>query len=85
MKINHIANIPDTMNVFINDTEVQHPKSFMASSRINNIHFTLSAHPAGKTDKDWITLSAFVDGKQFVVFSGTPTDAADFFSKFPRN
>ena len=85
MKINHIANIPDQMNVFINDTEIQHPRSFMSSSRVDNIHITLSAHPAGKTDKDWITLSAFVDGKQFVIFSGTPADAAEFFTKFPRN
>ena len=85
MICNHIANIPDTLNIFINDTEVKHPKSFQVSSRIDNIHVSLSAHPAGITDKEWICLSVFVDGKQHVIFSGSPTEAAEFFKKFPKN
>jgi hypothetical protein len=85
MKINHIANIPDTVNVFINDVEVQHPKSFMSSSRIGNLHVAVTAMP-GNTDKDWICLSVFVDGEQHVIFSGTPEDAAVHFkTKYPRN
>lgn len=85
MIVNHIANIPDKMNIFVNDVDIQHPKSFQTSSRIGNLHVAVTAMP-GNTDKDWICISVFVDGDQHVVFSGTPDDAATFFkTKFPKN
>lgn len=84
MICNHIVNIPDKCNMFINDTDVQHPKSFTTHSRIGDIHVSLSVFP-GSTDPDHITLSVFVNGNQHTIYSGPAADAPEFFSKFPKN
>jgi hypothetical protein len=68
----------------VNDVEVKHPDSVISHTRIDDLHFTLSATPGNK-DESYIILSVFIDGKQHVIFNGTPDAAKEFFSRFPKN
>lgn len=84
MNINHMAIVGKTANITIGDTELAHPETFSTHSKIGDMYVSLTCMP-GNTDKDWICLSVFVDGKQHVIYSGTPADAPEFFKRFPRN
>ncbi len=87
MKLNKTVNIPD-VSMFSAQADIQHHTSFSESLSLpgQGLNFlTAIFPPCSDHPLPQIILSVFVHGKQHVVFSGSPEEAHEFFSRFPRN
>jgi hypothetical protein len=85
MLVSSSIEVSGVSSAHISNADIKHPMSMQAHAKVCDLHFHISAWPKSSDADDSITVSAFVNGNQYVIFSGLVKEAEEFFKRFTRN